>query len=240
MKERNFDFASTTVGMAFQSELLLTEYLLNFEDESAEECSLETDGFSSGMELSDDEEDLLSTVKETLNSPKKSPKKKAAKKKAASKPTDNRSDPKRQSETEKKEKKRVSSKAYRKKKLDYLKSTEAECLQLRETNKVLNETNIELDEKVSSLEKQVEHLEKIIANETSLLAVLGAITKHSGLSFKNNPLGINSLKRKRVDGANDENEPEMKRLNGGVCVHVTPGGMSLEFCRECDLNAAGE
>ena len=223
--------------MAFQSELLLTEYLLNFEDESAEECSLETNGFSSVVESSD-EEYLLSTVKETLNSPKKSPKKKAAKKKAASKPTENKSDPKRQSETEKKERKRVTSKAYRKKKSDYLKSTEAECLQLRETNKVLNETNIELDEKLSSLEKQVENLEKIIANETSLSAVLGAITKHSGLSFKNNPPGINSLKRKR--GVNGENEPETKRSNGGVCVHLTPGAMSVEFCRECDLNAAGE
>ena len=221
--------------MTANNELLLTECLLNFEHENAEECSFETEGFSSGAELSDDE-DLLSSVKETLNDHKKSAKNKAAKlkKKAESKSTEN------QKEAERRKKTRLRSKNYRKRRADYLKSTEAERAQLRETNIILNDKNIELGKKISNLEKQVEYLEKVIANESALSAVLGAIAKHSGLSFSNNPLGINSLKRKRVDGVNDENEPETKRLNGGVCVHVTPGGMSLEFCRECDLNAAGE
>ena len=220
--------------MTANNELLLTECLLNFEHEDAEECSFETEGFSSGAELSDDE-DLLSSVKETLNDHKKSAKNKAAKlKRAESKPTENLR------EAERRRKTRLRSKDYRKRRADYLKSTEAECGQLRETNIVINDKNIELGKKISNLEKQVEYLEKVIANESALSAVLGTIAKHSGLSFNNNPLGINSLKRKRVDNVNDENEPETKRSSGGVCVHLTPGGMSLEFCRECDLNAAGE
>ena len=220
--------------MTANNELLLTECLLNFEHEDAEECSFETEGFSSGAELSDDE-DLLSSVKETLNDHKKSAKNKAAKlKRAESKPTEN------QREAERRRKTRLRSKNYRKRRADYLKSTEAECGQLRETNIVLNDKNIELGKKISNLEKQVEYLEKVIANESALSAVLGTIIKHSGLSFNNNPLGINSLKRKRVNNVNDENEPETKRSSDGVCVHLTPGGMSLEFCRECDLNAAGE
>ena len=237
---RSFDLAfkgfESAAIMAFDSELLLTEYLLNFEDENAKECSFETEGFSSGVECSDDEQ-ILSSLKETLTSPKK-----AAKKKAAKRPTADRPGPmsERYKKADQKERKRIRDREYKQRKAEKAKSTERECIQLRETNKVLSDKNIELGDKVSSLEKQVEYLENIIANESALSAVLGAITKHSGLSFNNNSLGINSLKRKRVGSPNDENEPQTKHSNGGVCVHLTPGRMSLEFCRECDLNASVE
>jgi hypothetical protein len=225
--------------MAAESELLLTEYLLNFEDENDEECSFETEGFSSDFECSEDEDVCsLSSLKETL----KTNPKKTSTKQNANKPTAVKSQNKLAHEktAEEKEKDRVRSQEYRQRKSNKIQSTEKECKQLKETNKTLNDKNIELGEKVSSLEKQIEYLEKVIANESALSAVLGAITKHSGLSFNNNPLQVNSLKRKRGDGEKDESEPQTKHSNGGVCLHLTPQRMSLEFCRECDVNAADE
>ncbi len=277
--------------MAAESDLLLTEYLLNFEDENAEECSFETEGFSSGVEYSEDE-DLCSlsslketlktkknTIKQTANEPtgdkfsfetegfssgeeysedddvsslsslkethKTSPQKTTIKQ-TANKPTGDK--PRRRKKyklahektVEEKEKDRIRSLEYRKRKMSKIKTTEDECKQLKETNTALNEKNVELGEKVSSLEKQIEYLENVIANQSALSSVLGAITKHSGLSFNNNPLRVNSLKRKRVHNENDENEPQKKQSSGGVCLHLTAGRMSLEFCRECDVNAADE
>ena len=322
--------------MAAESDLLLTEYLLNFEDENAEECSFETEGFSSGVEYSEDE-DLrsLSSLKETLKTKKNTIKKttneptgdkcsfetegfslevghedpcslsplketlktkkntikqtvneptgdkcsfetegfssgeeysededvsslsslkethktslqKTTIKQTANKPTGDK--PRRRKKyklahektVEEKEKDRIRSLEYRKRKMSKIKTTEDECKQLKETNTALNEKNVELGEKVSSLEKQIEYLENVIANQSALSSVLGAITKHSGLSFNNNPLRVNSLKRKRVHNENDENEPQKKQSSGGVCLHLTAGRMSLEFCRECDVNAADD
>jgi hypothetical protein len=231
--------------MAADSELLLTEYLLNFEDQNDNECSFETEGFSSGVECSDDEDACsLYSLKETLKTtPKKGAVEQSTRKSTTARSS--RSNKLVQKKTvDKIEARRLRMVEYRRRKSKQAKTTEAECQQLKETNKALNEKNIELDRKVSFLEKQIEYLEKVLTNGSVLSTVLGSIAKNAGVVFNNNPvLPANSLKRKRTDGVNDENEPEMKKSSGakessgGVCLHLTPGGMSLEFCRECDVNA---
>ena len=230
--------------MAAACDLLLTEYLLNFEDENDNECSFATEGFSSGIECSDDEDKCsLAAIKETIKaSPKKAPVKQKTEKPTAEKGrlshklTHERT-------AEDKERDRLRSWEYRQRRSKKMKTTEEECRQLKETNKALNEKNIELDKKVLDLEKQIEYLENVIANESGLSSVLGAIAKNSGIPFNNNPVfPMNLQKRKRADSVNDENEPlvKKKQSNGGVCLHLKPGGMSLEFCRECDVNASAE
>lgn len=244
--------------MASESELLLTDYLLNFEDD--DECSFRTECLSSGVDCSEDEEECsLSSLKENLkNSPKKSPSKQTTQKRSGNK--------KRQQTVEKRERERLRSIAYRKRRTDQFNASKKECKELTETNKSLTEksksltekneslikknesltekieslteNNVKLDEKVSSLQKQIEYLEKVIVNQSSLSAVLGAIKNHSGLTFDNHSLQVNSLKRKRDKNDSDENRRQVKQLNGGVCVHLTPDRMSIEFCTECDANAA--
>ncbi|XP_028409845.1 E3 ubiquitin-protein ligase BRE1-like [Dendronephthya gigantea] len=251
--------------MTEESELLLTDYLLNFDED--EESAFKTECLSSGVDCSEDEEECsLSLLKENLkNSPKKSPSKQITPKHCGNK--------KRQQTLEKKERDRMRSVAYRKKRTEQFNASKEECKELRESNQSLNgkvellieknkslteknesltekneilaekneilaEKNVKLDENVSSLQKQIEYLEKVISNQSALSAVLGAIKKHSGLTFNNHALQVNSLKRKRVENDSDENGQQVRQLNGGVCVHLTSGRMSLEFCRECDMNAA--
>ena len=226
--------------MAVESELLLTEYLLNFEEDNDEECSFETEAISSGVECSDDEDSCtLSVLKETL---------KAKPKKPVSVPDTNipHTNIQDSEDTNKpvsknidrRERKRMQSKEYRKKRSIKIKSTMEECEHLKEVNKNLTEKNEEMEKTILDLEKQVKYLENVIANESTLSTVLGTIANLSGLSFGMNPLKTMSQKRKRVEGVNDENEPQTKKQNnGGMCLHLKPGRMTLEFCPECNESA---
>ena len=212
------------------SELLLTDYLLNFVEECASDGFEEEEARLSGVESNinndvDEESCPLSSLKRSIKT------------KPETNTTGN--SVKKQKNAPDRARKRSSlalrSREYRARKAQRIKATEEECKQLKESNKALNEKNTELGERVSTLEKQIEYLEKVLENETALAAVLGAVNKHSGVSFQKNPLQM-LKKRKRIENVHDENAPQ-RSSNGGVCLHLTPGRMSLEFCRECDVNA---
>lgn len=214
--------------MAMHSDLLLTEYLLNFDEENSSVDSCEIN--SSGKESDEDLWLPSSTIENGESCHEKAPKKATVK---------NSVDKRKPEQTaEKREKDRLRAARNRKRRNDKIKSTEEELHKLKEINKTLNDKNIELGDKVSSLEEQIQYLKNVIENGSPLSAILGAVIKHSGLSFSNSSLKVNFQKRKRANS--DENEPQRKKSNGGMCLHLTPGRMSLEFCQECDENAADE
>lgn len=247
-------------------ELFLTDYLLNFEEENP--CVSYDDG-SSGVECSDNEEDCsLASLKKSLGKtttekPKKDCSVTGKLSTVAAGSVTVKTEPVLASVTvktepdkgfheeepeeyedekvsERKEKDRVRSRFYRAQKNQRIRKIEEENTELRENNKALSEKNTALTEKISFLEEQVGYLEGVVANGSALSAILNTLKEHSGLEFHKNPMRSNSMKRKREDsGEKDENEITKKNSsslptkNGGICLHLAPGRMSLEFCQLC-------
>ena len=242
-------------------ELFLTDYLLNFGEESTRQCYY--DGCSSGVECSDNEDDCtLASLKESLKKAKndcdqdgKSPisgdNNECFKVVSSSVPVKNEAEKmnsllsKQDKVNQRKARDKARAARNRFLKTQRQKRLEEECVELRESKKILTEKNMALHEKISELEEQVEYLESVIANESALSTILNTLSEHSGLQFQRNSLRLNSLKRKREDNTdvkdgNDvkkENHGTLSPKNGGVCVHIAPGRMSLAFCQECHKNS---
>ena len=241
-------------------ELLLTDYLLNFGEETSngEECY--GGGFSSGVECGSDNEDCsLASLKKSLKKTKKDCSETGKFSRGSGKNDErgkgddssvcvkndteiNKDSSKPKMSDEKKEKERVRSVNYRIQRTQKIKRLEKESLELKGSNKLLSDKNLALNERISALEGQVEYLESVIANESALSTILNTLTEHSGLEFQRNSLRLNSLKRKRqdCDDIQDENAAVKKSnhsKNGGVCLHIATGRVSLEFCRECHKNS---
>ena len=236
-------------------ELLLTDYLLNFGDETSNGEDCYGGGFLSGVECGSDNEDCsLASLKKSLTKTKKGGSE-TGKFSRGSEKNDERgkgddSSVRVKNETEiyedsskpkmsdeKKEKERVRSVNYRIQRMQKIKRLEKESVELKGSNKLLSDKNLALNERISALEGQVEYLESVIANGSALSTILNTLTEHSGLEFQRN-----SLKRKRQDceDIQDENAAVKKNnhpKNGGVCLHIAPGRVSLEFCRECHKNS---
>lgn len=240
-------------------ELFLTDYLLNFEENSRDAGYFEG---SSGVEChSDNENCSLASLKKSLEQTKKSSRVTgkfptgSGKNKERGKGVDSNVEVGEEAARcssngqiildpeDRRERERVRCVNYRIQRAERIKRLEKDSVELTESNRVLSDKNQALNERISALEDQVEYLERVLVNESSLSSILNTITEHSGLKIQGNSL-LNSQKRKRQD-IDDENAMTAKKNNysaspksGGVCLHLAPGRVSLEFCQECHKSSS--
>ena len=130
------------------------------------------------------------------------------------------------------------------KKKKYTEDLEKDRSRLRADNVILKTKCTELQAKNRKLEGEVEYLRSVLANQSTLASLIKNIPGTPGVNL------TTSFSRKRTIGTVDiatptsaskrpRNDSESgSRMSGGVCLHVSKGNVSLEFCSQCSLNAA--
>lgn len=124
---------------------------------------------------------------------------------------------------------------------------------LERSNKILEETNKRMKSEIDTYRKkqeamvnEIRYLRGCLANSPEISAVMKSVLQIPGLKQVTTSLGVNSRnqERKRCLRSNDEENaspPKSRRLTGtdkaGICVHVSDGTVSLEFCSQCSKSA---
>ncbi|KAH9492427.1 hypothetical protein Btru_051078 [Bulinus truncatus] len=129
----------------------------------------------------------------------------------------------------------LQAKLNREKKKAYIKSLEAEIETLKCHNNDLKSENGDFKLKNAELEKEVEYLKSVLFNSSALSAVLKNIDSASGVRLSST---ITNRKRKLENPSscfrvNDSERQIKKKMNAGICLHVSSDQTSIELCAHC-------
>ena len=126
----------------------------------------------------------------------------------------------------------------RRKKKEYVTTLESEVAKLnRQKNDVINDLK-RAHTNIDSLKEEVSYLKSVIANQSTISALLKNIPNASGVNFKQlsseNNREVKPAKRPRVD---HDYVSTTTTSSPGVCLHVAEGSVSIEFCKQCNVNS---
>lgn len=145
----------------------------------------------------------------------------------------------------------IAARENREKKKQYVSNLEQKVERLEEENSKKDVLLDTFKKNQEALVCEVQYLRACLANSTEISAVINSVKRIPNFKQVTTSMGINSKNqenRKRcLKSGNEENEasPARKRriqaLTGadkaGICVHVSDGSVSLEFCAQCSKSA---
>ena len=132
----------------------------------------------------------------------------------------------------------------RQRKKKYLEEMEKDRVTAKADNVILRTKCAELQAKNKKLENEVDYLRSVLANQSTLASLIKNIPGTPGVNLTtsfsrkrpNETTGESSSSAspaKRAKRGSESNAPK----SGGVCLHVSKGAVSLEFCAQCSQQA---
>lgn len=145
----------------------------------------------------------------------------------------------------------IAARENREKKKQYISDLEQRVEHLQKENSKKDLLLQTFEQNQEALVTEVQYLRGCLANSAEISAVINSVKRIPNFKQVTTSMGINSKNqecRKRcLRSGNEENEasPARKRriqaLTGtdkaGICVHVSDGAVSLEFCAQCSKSA---
>ena len=153
----------------------------------------------------------------------------------------------------------LAAKQNREKKKKYVSELEKSLEKLKEENASLKRSAAETLKTVENMETEIAYLKGVIANQSELSAILNSVTNSSGIKLCSSAIQFESeVPRKRArlelgvgsdvngkiskpkagNGTSTNHEDLASANEAGVCLHVTHGKVSLEFCASCSKKAS--
>ena len=131
----------------------------------------------------------------------------------------------------------------RQRKKKYYEEMEKDRATAKADNVILRTKCAELQAKNRKLENEVDYLKSVLANQSTLASLIKNIPGTPGVNLTtsfsrkrpNETTGESSSSSppKRAKRGSESNAPK----SGGVCLHVSKGAVSLEFCAQCSQQA---
>lgn len=146
----------------------------------------------------------------------------------------------------------IAARENREKKKQYIQGLERENAQLKQNEKRLKSDVQEKDKTIAALTERVSYLEGVINNKTEIGSLIKSIRNTPGIksistSFGSNPIATRGNARggsRASTSTYDENDASQAwkeqippKDKNGICLHVSNGNLSLEYCPTCSKSA---
>lgn len=161
---------------------------------------------------------------------------------------------------EKNKKNAIAARENRQKKKKYVEGLENDVKKLQEDNRTLKTRNERMTTMIRKLSDEVKYLRSVLANESTISLLIKSVAATPGISLTSSLMQssqseeegtasktcegkkYSTRSRKRHASEVVEVTPSKRTRNstnpGGVCLHVSHGKVSLEFCAKCQMIAS--
>ncbi|XP_067938875.1 CREB/ATF bZIP transcription factor-like isoform X2 [Watersipora subatra] len=126
----------------------------------------------------------------------------------------------------------------RRKKKEYVTTLESEIHTLSQEKLVIQNDLQKAHMAIDHLNEEIGYLKSVIANHTTLGALLKNIPNTPGVNLKrSSPDSTSDETSKRHKGDHEYSAFPQSVAQPGVCLHVSEGSVSLEFCKQCNVKS---